>query len=220
MARRKKAPPPSFATAKGTWDRNHYVMLFDDLLDSPAYRALSAHAKEAYTILLQEYKGPYTENSVICPYATFREKGMRGNTVSRALLMLEHFGFINVERGGLEHQPSVYHFSKAWQEIRTVQDAKERESLFREEMDKRKRAKERLNNGITPYGNDIRSNESVTYPDEKTGEIDNEIDTYLTEWMEQQVTDAVPDQVTKALVAEEPRKYGDRIMGSPATRVH
>ena len=55
MGRKKKSPPPSFATA-GTW-HTHYVVLFDDLLNSPAYIALSAAAKEAYTILMQEYKG-------------------------------------------------------------------------------------------------------------------------------------------------------------------
>ena len=57
MGRRKREPPPAFATIRPTWDKNHYVMLFDDMLDSPAYIALSAHAKEAYVILRQEYKG-------------------------------------------------------------------------------------------------------------------------------------------------------------------
>ena len=64
MGRKKKSPPPSFATA-GTW-HTHYVVLFDDLLNSPAYIALSAAAKEAYTILMQEYKGIYTGDKIIC----------------------------------------------------------------------------------------------------------------------------------------------------------
>lgn len=87
MPKRKKSPPPQFATAKGSWDRTTYVMLFNDQLNSPAYIALSAHAKEAYTIIRQEYKGPeYTPDNVVkCTYPTFRSKGMRQNTVSRAL---------------------------------------------------------------------------------------------------------------------------------------
>ncbi len=67
MGRRKKVPPPAFATIRPTWDKNPYVMLFKDLLSSPAYIALSAHAKEAHTILREEYKGPETDPKVKCP---------------------------------------------------------------------------------------------------------------------------------------------------------
>lgn len=138
MARKKKVPPPTFATTKPTWDHNHYVMLFDDQLDSPAYIALSAHAKEAYTILRQEYKGPYTGNDIICPYSTFRAKGMRANTVSRALLMLEVFGFIHIDRGGLMHEPNVFHFTCGWKEIRTQEDVQQAAARFEEELAKRR----------------------------------------------------------------------------------
>lgn len=96
----KRDPPPKFATG-GTW-HTHHVILFDDLLNSPAYIALSSTAKEAYTILMQEYKGKFTNNTVTCPYSTFKSKGMRPNTLSRALLQLETYGFISIEHGGLE----------------------------------------------------------------------------------------------------------------------
>ena len=60
MARKKqvKTPPPKFAT-EGTWHM-HHVIFFDDQLTSPAYIALSANAKEVYTILRMQYKGSYT----------------------------------------------------------------------------------------------------------------------------------------------------------------
>ena len=132
-AKKKRSPPPAFATRKGSWQSNHYVMLFDDLLDSPAYINLSAHAKEAYTILMQEYKGDYTGSKVICPYSTFMEKGIRPSTP------LEVFGFIKVDHGGLEHRPSVYHFSEDWKKIvtkRDVEDAKARLRNLKERKSK------------------------------------------------------------------------------------
>ena len=138
MARKKKAPPPSFATTKPTWDRNHYVMFFYDQLDSPAYIALSAQAKEAYTILRQEYKGPYTGNDIICPYSTFRAKGMRANTVSRALHMLEVFGFIRIDRGGLMHTPNIFHFTSGWKDIRTEEDVRKVKAAFEDALSIRK----------------------------------------------------------------------------------
>lgn len=143
-ARKKRSPPPAFATIRGTWDRNPYSMFFRDQLDSPAYIALSASAKEAYTILREEYKGPYTGNIVICPYSTFQEKGMRPNTLSRALLMLEVFGFIKVDRGGLEHQPNRYHLVEGWKEIRTLENVKEAQKEFEEAINRKSRVKASL----------------------------------------------------------------------------
>ena len=65
----KRDPPPKFATG-GTW-HTHHVILFDDLLNSPAYIALSATAKEAYTILMQEYKGKFTKQHCKMPIFNF-----------------------------------------------------------------------------------------------------------------------------------------------------
>ena len=138
-ARKKRSPPPGFATIKGTWERNPYCMFFRDMLDSPASIALSANAKEAYTILREEYKGPITGSTVTCPYSTFRSKGMRPNTLSRALLMLEYFGFIKVEHGGLEHQPNRYTFSDGWKAIRTTEEVKEAQVRFKDNISRSRR---------------------------------------------------------------------------------
>ncbi|MEE1035228.1 MAG: hypothetical protein U0L06_11750, partial [Agathobacter sp.] len=77
MAKKKKFPP-SFAT-KST-SRTHFIQMYDDQLDSPAFIALSAVAVRMYMILRQEYKGNYTGNRVICPYDTFVKKGVSRNS--------------------------------------------------------------------------------------------------------------------------------------------
>ena len=138
--KKQKDPPPKFATG-GTW-HTHYLVLFDDLLNSPAYIALSAHAKEAYTILLQEYKGRYSGNTVVCPYSTFKAKGVRGNTLSRALLQLETFGFIEVEHGGLEHQPSRYTFIDKWKQSYDPLKMEECKKQLEEILERKKAAAE------------------------------------------------------------------------------
>ena len=139
MGKKKpRDPPPKFATG-GTW-HTHYLVLFDDLLNSPAYIALSAHAKEAYTILMQEYKGRFSGATVICPYSTFNEKGMRSNTLSRALLQLETFGFIDVEHGGLEHQPSKYTFVDRWKESYDPEKMAAIKNEFAELLERKKAA--------------------------------------------------------------------------------
>ena len=142
--RKKRSPPPAFATSKGTWERNPYCLLFYDMLNSPAYIELSASAKEAYTILREEYKGPLTGDTVICPYSTFQSKGMRPNTLFRALIMLEVFGFIKVDHGGLEHQPNRYTFSEGWKSIRTDEDVKAVREKFNDIIDRKSRVRASL----------------------------------------------------------------------------
>ena len=140
MRKKSRTPPPAFATKKRAWERNHYVMLFDDQLDSPAYINLSSSAKMAYTILRQEYKGEYSGAKVICPYSTFEKKGMRANTLSYALLQLEVFGFIKVDHGGLEHKPNIYYFSEDWKKVETEADVEEAKARFKELKGRKLRA--------------------------------------------------------------------------------
>ena len=194
MGRKKKSPPPSFATA-GTW-HTHYVVLFDDLLNSPAYIALSAAAKEAYTILMQEYKGIYTGDKIVCPYSTFTAKGMRTNTVSRALMMLERFGFIRVEEhGGLERRPNVYRLIDGWKSIRTAAEAKEIKKAFENDLRQQKKAK----TNITSYGIDISSAEIDSCNTEKTEEITIESDSENTKSDGTQQTKPLVAQLAKPL---------------------
>lgn len=200
MGRKPKQPPPPFATM-GDW-HNHFTPFFDDQLNSLAYVNLSAHAKEAYTIIRQEYKGNYTGDKVICPYSTFASKGMRANTVSRAILQLECYGFISIDRGGLEHKPSVYHLIGDWKKIRTEEDLSKAKERFEYELEKKRKAKEvsaaiRQEYNTTTYGKYTSSNESVSKEDEKTGEIDIEYDSVLSEIFGVTPTKAIPEQVLK-----------------------
>lgn len=194
MERKKKSPPPSFATA-GTW-HTHYVVLFDDLLNSPAYIALSAAAKKAYTILMQEYKGIYTGDKIVCPYSTFTSKGMRTNTVSRALMMLERFGFIRVEKhGGLERRLNVYHLIDGWKSIRTAEKAKEIKKAFENDLRQQKKAK----TNITSYGIDISSAETDSCNTERTERITTESDSENTKSDGTQQTKTIVEQPTKPI---------------------
>ena len=103
--------------------RAKFTPLYEDQLDSPAMKALSAVAFRVYVILRQEYKGDYTGNRIICPYDTIVEKGVSRNSIPRALNQLEALGFIKIERGGLEHRPSEYIFSDKWSLIATPAEA-------------------------------------------------------------------------------------------------
>lgn len=141
MGKTKNKPrPPSFATS-GTW-HTHYIVLFDDMLESLPFTHLSAQSVVAYMILKQEYKGEYTGNRVICPYSTFVKKGMTRSTISRALAQLECYGFISVEPGGLEHQPSVYEFAEGWKDINSKEKLAEADSRFQDLMNRKRLARE------------------------------------------------------------------------------
>lgn len=113
--RGNKPPPPKFSTS-GTW-HTHFTPFFDDQIDSKAYIALSASAKEVYTIIRRQYKGDYSGEVIKCPYSTFEKYGIRRETVARSIDQLEAFGFISIERGGLAHQPSKYHLIDKWKEL-------------------------------------------------------------------------------------------------------
>ncbi len=113
--RGSKPPPPKFSTS-GTW-HTHFTPFFDDQIDSKAYIALSASAKEVYTIIRRQYKGDYSGEVIKCPYSTFEKYGIRRETVARSIDQLEAFGFISIERGGLAHQPNRYHLIDKWKEL-------------------------------------------------------------------------------------------------------
>ena len=136
-----KPPPPKFSTS-GTW-HTHFTPFFDDQIDSKAYIALSASAKEVYTILRRQYKGDYTGEVIKCPYSTFEKYGIRRETVARSIDQLEAFGFINVDRGGLAHQPSKYHLINKWQELEDSKKFREAKAELEERKRRAKLAKEK-----------------------------------------------------------------------------
>lgn len=150
MSRKNKHQEvPSFATA-GDW-HNGYVPMFADMIDSPAYISLSATAKEVYLILRKQYRGQ--DCTVICPYSTFKKQYLiREETVSNALDQLEIFGFIEIERGGLEHKPSKYKLVGKWKELRDQEKLKEAKEEFKEISRRKRIAKENKNHVFTGAG--------------------------------------------------------------------
>ena len=94
----------------------HFTRLFDDLLNSEAFKRLSAQAKLVYILMRQEYKGEgYTGNKVKCPYSKIETYRIGRKSISKGIQELIEAGFIEiVEQGGLYHRPSVYKFSSRW----------------------------------------------------------------------------------------------------------
>lgn len=138
MGRKKTYVPPSFATSS----HRHYTPLYDDQLNSPAFVSLSAVAVRVYLILRQEYKGDYSGNKIICPYNTIVSKGVSKNSISGAIKQLEALGFIQCERGGLAHEPTLYRFTDEWKHVTTKEEARAIISNLREnksELEERKR---------------------------------------------------------------------------------
>lgn len=230
-----KQPPPKFATYE-TSQRN-YVPMFRDQLDSPAYIALTAAAKEAYTILRYEYKYKYTNerigmDRVYCPYSTFEARGMRSGTLTRALFMLEAFGFIHIEEhGGLEHRPNLYHLIDDWKKIKTKEEAKAVKANFEQAWKDRAALLKKAKEKAVLYGKYISSDETVPYLEQIIGEIADETVPKQATEEKLQHTKPSAEQPTKPSVKNEQPKYstwvaeiddlyGNRIMKRPAMRVN
>ena len=140
-SRRNRSDPPRFATA-GNWHTT-FIPMFRDMIESKPYIALSAPAKEVYMIIRNQYKGEASGDVVKCPYSTFVKYGVRRETAARAVNMLEAYGFIEVERGGLEHRPNEYRLSEKWKMIKTEADLDDAEERFRDCLDIKSKARER-----------------------------------------------------------------------------
>lgn len=122
---RKITRPPKHLTSKPTWNHNHYVPLFDEMLDSPAFVALSHGAKIVYLLIAKEHKGDFTGDKVICPYSTMEEHGIRTQSISKWLRELEALGFIRIDsHGGLYKIPNEYRLLTDWQQYKDKESAK------------------------------------------------------------------------------------------------
>ena len=67
---------------------------------------------------------------------------MRPNTLSRALLQLECYGFIKIEHGGLEHQPNKYTFVDKWKASYAPAKLDAFKEEFKETLKRKELAKE------------------------------------------------------------------------------
>ena len=94
-----------------------FVGIEKAMMTSPAYKALSAQARDTYTLLKLHQNHP-DQNEVIFTYAKMEEYGKHRHTFARAIRKLEKFGFIDVrQRGGLYRRTNIFKFSYRWKEI-------------------------------------------------------------------------------------------------------
>lgn len=126
MSRNKPKPqPPDFLTSKKSWNNNHHVSLFDEMIDSPAYISLSNGAKFIYTLIIKEYKGIFTGNKVKCPYSEMKKHNVRSQSISGWLKELEALGFIRIEsHGGMYKIPNEYRLINDWMKFKSIEEAK------------------------------------------------------------------------------------------------
>lgn len=102
---------------------NHFTRMYDSMLHSPAWLALSDSAKWQYTVIKSQYKGGYQQTDgsgnamVKCPYNDIQKAGIKSNeTVSNNFKQLEAFGFITASHNGFK-VANQYKFSDKWKEI-------------------------------------------------------------------------------------------------------
>lgn len=123
-------------------DNRHWVRLYHDMLDSPAFKTLTPEAKLIYLYLKKEYKGiAFNEikDTVICPYSTISEStGIRRGNIYKRLLELEKFGFISISKsGGLYRQTNHYKFIQNWKSINENQASSLKEEIKEEKASRK-----------------------------------------------------------------------------------
>lgn len=121
MAKKRRDPPQKWESKT---DHERFVRIFASMIELPAFKALSPVATKMLLILKKEYRGNYTMNNIICPYSTFEDNGISRNSISPGLRLLEAMGFIVMEHGSLMRQPTVYHFSDKWKEVKDIETAR------------------------------------------------------------------------------------------------
>lgn len=118
MAKKGLYEPQFWETNSG---RGHWTRLFDDMVETPAFKSLTPEAKILYFFLKKEYKGAYndTKDTVILPYTQAVDlTGIRKGNIRKHIDELERFGFISVKsNGGLYRSPNEYTFMKEWKYI-------------------------------------------------------------------------------------------------------
>lgn len=82
-------------------DKEHFVNIKRRLLETPAFRALSAHAKALYPVLKLEWKGPRSNTNGRIVYSIRQAAAYLGcskATAQKALWDLQAKGFIEVRQ--------------------------------------------------------------------------------------------------------------------------
>lgn len=129
MGKKGQYEPQFWETNSG---RGHWTRLYDDMVESPAFKFLTPEAKILYFFLKKEYKGAYNDlkDTVVFPYTQAVDfTGIRKGNIRKHLEELGKFGFISVKsNGGLYRVPNQYTFTKEWkyindEEARSIKEA-------------------------------------------------------------------------------------------------
>lgn len=115
-ARKKKVDPPFWLTGKlggksPTGQPLPFVQLYADLMQAPAFTALSAGARFCYLSMALEAKG---NRCFEFPRKTAERYGIPGRTLVRNVQELENAGFLHCRSGRTTRTASEYEFSLNW----------------------------------------------------------------------------------------------------------
>lgn len=138
-----------------TWEHNpnyksnHYTPMYDSMIYSPAWLALSNSAQKQYIFIKSQYKGGYQQTDgngnamVKCPYKDMMKAGIKSNeTISENCRQLEAFGFLPITGGG-HRIASEYKFSNKWQNITGAEAKKIKAQLQADKQGREQKAKEK-----------------------------------------------------------------------------
>lgn len=124
-----------------------YTRLYDSILASEAWLALSDSAARQYLILRMQYTGRFNQTDgngnvmIKCPYKDIRKFGIGSNeTIANNFRQLEAYGFIVIQGGGF-HIASNYKFSDKWQNL-SKEDIEQIKQDLKNESEQRKKARE------------------------------------------------------------------------------
>lgn len=105
----------NIARTKGRSTGRSFIMFPHELLDSPRFYALSAHAVKALMYLAAQYKG-YNNGDLGIAWKNAKRKGLKSNAMlRRGVLELVDAGFVIQTRQGGRNRCSL--FALAWRPI-------------------------------------------------------------------------------------------------------
>jgi len=102
-------------------DTKHWTRLFEDMLSSEPFKALSPEAKILLFYLKREHKGAYNKiaDTVVLPYSHIEKLiGIPRRKIKTRLEELQRLGFISVDKfGGLYRETNHYTFVSEWKKV-------------------------------------------------------------------------------------------------------
>lgn len=112
MARQKKQLPPDFLNPLQNWRHAHFIPLFDIMLESDNYKALSFPARSLLIYLYSKYNGINKEFTA--SYNELVKAGYQRSCIKAYIRELWLNGFIDIINKGGNHNKAIYKYSNRW----------------------------------------------------------------------------------------------------------